>query len=138
MGKSEGCSPENRASCRVGDLSGKHGHLSAYNHLMVYNDNYLSLNPRDPAFIGDRAFVVSMKNGTAINCGNIAQLGGQPEQDVPQLLPTATTSSFASTLEPTSSQQQATDMVTVTATEDVHTSLVSTRSATRVTSGHTT
>ncbi|KAI5303977.1 hypothetical protein KEM56_006995 [Ascosphaera pollenicola] len=69
------CKITNPSACRVGDLSSKHGPLSPYNYLSVYNDDYLSLNTENPAFLGNRSIVVSMSNGTAVNCGNFTLLG---------------------------------------------------------------
>ncbi|KIV99456.1 uncharacterized protein PV09_08882 [Verruconis gallopava] len=70
-GETPPCNANDPASCQVGDLSGKHGtipHLPGFS--ASYVDNYISLTPGTPAFMGNRSFVLHFSNKTRITCAN--------------------------------------------------------------------
>jgi len=58
-------------------LSGKHGIIDdtaeEKNFQRSYLDLYLSTNPVDPSFFGNRSVVVHALNGTRLNCANFTQ-----------------------------------------------------------------
>ncbi|OBT64548.1 hypothetical protein VE03_05285 [Pseudogymnoascus sp. 23342-1-I1] len=64
------CAPTAPAACQVGDLSGKHGAVSAPGIVINYSDSYLSIVKDTPAFIGNRSFVVHDAAGARIACAN--------------------------------------------------------------------
>lgn len=64
--------------CQVGDLSGKHGKITAENvknnaYAATYIDAYVSASDESPAFFGNRSVVLHNGNGTRINCGNFVK-----------------------------------------------------------------
>lgn len=59
------------ATKEVGDLSGKHGEINGTSLSTTYIDQYLSLNPSNPAFVGGLSVVVHLHNLTRIACANI-------------------------------------------------------------------
>ncbi|KIW95045.1 uncharacterized protein Z519_03626 [Cladophialophora bantiana CBS 173.52] len=80
------CDPTAPWTCQPGDLSGKHGNTS---HLTssasadsqavgtfqaMYLDLYVSTDPSNAAFFGNRSVVVHSANGTRLNCGNFVQM----------------------------------------------------------------
>jgi hypothetical protein len=58
-------------------LSGKHFNIDSTFESQTfqrsYLDLYLSTNPEDPAFFGNRSVVVHALNGTRLNCANFTQ-----------------------------------------------------------------
>lgn len=61
----------NDAECAVGDLSGKHGFINTTCFETQYTDPYLSLNPNNDAFVGDKSLVITDQNNVRISCGAI-------------------------------------------------------------------
>ncbi|PWY89729.1 cytosolic Cu/Zn superoxide dismutase [Aspergillus heteromorphus CBS 117.55] len=62
-------------TCQVGDLSGKHGPAFAPDDeafSTVYTDWFVSSLADDPAFLGNRSFVVHAPDNTRLACGNFA------------------------------------------------------------------
>lgn len=59
------------AYMEVGDLSGKHGAIPSTSYTTSYIDQYLSLNPANPAYLGGLSVVVHLNNLTRIGCANI-------------------------------------------------------------------
>lgn len=66
----ETCGEQDDAYCQVGDLSGKHGFINTTCFQLKYYDPYLSLNPDDTSFIGDRSVVVHYNDMSKMACGN--------------------------------------------------------------------
>jgi len=65
------CNASAPETCQVGDLSGKHGDIPALpGFSLQYIDDYVSLNPDDAAFLGNRSLVIHDNNGTRIACAN--------------------------------------------------------------------
>ncbi|KAF6006174.1 hypothetical protein HII13_005295 [Brettanomyces bruxellensis] len=64
------CGEQDDAYCQVGDLSGKHGFINTTCFQLKYYDPYLSLNPDDTSFIGDRSVVVHYNDMSKMACGN--------------------------------------------------------------------
>lgn len=58
-------------------MSGKHGAIDdtaeEKNFQRSYLDLYLSTNPENPSFFGNRSVVVHALNGTRLNCANFTQ-----------------------------------------------------------------
>ncbi|KAL5120252.1 Cell surface superoxide dismutase [Cu-Zn] 4 [Pleosporales sp. CAS-2024a] len=69
-GETPPCDATKPETCQVGDLSGKHGSISADSFSAQYLDPYLSLTPGTPAFFGNLSFVVHLANKTRIGCAN--------------------------------------------------------------------
>lgn len=57
----------------IGDLSGRYGLLPGDSDI-TYVDQYLSLNPQSPAFIGGLSVVVHLNNETRYDCANIIDI----------------------------------------------------------------
>jgi hypothetical protein len=58
------------AGCRAGDMSGQFGNLTANVSSMQtkYFDPYLSLDPSEANYIGNRSFNLHWANFTVISC----------------------------------------------------------------------
>ncbi|KAF2773124.1 Cu,Zn superoxide dismutase-like protein [Teratosphaeria nubilosa] len=57
-------------TCQVGDLSGKHGNITASPFKSKYTDYFLSTNSNSSAFFGDLSVVIHTENTTRITCAN--------------------------------------------------------------------
>ncbi|OQV10545.1 hypothetical protein CLAIMM_14526 [Cladophialophora immunda] len=80
------CDPTAPWTCQPGDLSGKHGSISQLTSSTsddsqavgtfqaMYLDLYVSTDPSNVAFFGNRSVVVHNANGTRLNCGNFTQM----------------------------------------------------------------
>ncbi|OCT51681.1 Cell surface superoxide dismutase [Cu-Zn] 4 [Cladophialophora carrionii] len=85
------CDPVNPQTCQPGDLSGKHGNISQLAYASapdgsenspratntfqaMYLELYLSTDPNNAAFFGNRSVVVHAANGTRLNCANFTQM----------------------------------------------------------------
>ncbi|XBW38301.1 hypothetical protein QEN19_003890 [Hanseniaspora menglaensis] len=55
----------------VGDLSGKHGKILAPKTTKTYYDNYLSLDPANPLFIGNKSLIIHFENTTILASAKI-------------------------------------------------------------------
>ena len=64
------CNVAAPATCQVGDLSGKHGNITATSFVAQYADLFLSTDPSSPAFFGDKSVVIHTSNATRITCAN--------------------------------------------------------------------
>ncbi|BDD59655.1 hypothetical protein MPDQ_001764 [Monascus purpureus] len=76
-GEQPPCNPNLPETCQVGDLSGKHGVIFVgigEPFETEYTDLFLSTNPEDPAFIGNRSIVVHAPNSARLNCGNFVNI----------------------------------------------------------------
>lgn len=63
------------AEKEVGDLAGRHGNATGPQFHTTYVDLYLSLDPSDPAFIGNnRSVVVHDIDNKRLTCANIVQV----------------------------------------------------------------
>lgn len=58
----------------VGDLSGRYGFLPGDTGYLCYVDQYLSLNPYSPAFIGGLSVTAHYYNTTRYACANITEV----------------------------------------------------------------
>ncbi|KAF2034927.1 Cu,Zn superoxide dismutase-like protein, partial [Setomelanomma holmii] len=70
------CDASKPETCQTGDLSGKHGNLTAQQWSQEYIDPYSSTIPGTPAFFGDLSFVLHLSNKTRIGCANFKVQGG--------------------------------------------------------------
>lgn len=71
-----GASPDcelqkNDAFCQVGDLSGKHGLINTTCFETYFYDPYLSLDPSNPQYIGNKAINIHLENLDKLACANI-------------------------------------------------------------------
>lgn len=66
----------------VGDLSGRHGSLSGSQAKINYVDDYLSLNPENPAFVGNLSVVVHFHNTTRLACANIEKSSNSSDNSI--------------------------------------------------------
>jgi hypothetical protein len=78
-GEKPPCDASVPASCQVGDLSGKHGKISADPFHAEYIDPFASLKEGDAAFFGNRSFVIHYANTTRITCANFAKVDAPVE-----------------------------------------------------------
>ncbi|KAF2665077.1 hypothetical protein BT63DRAFT_417608 [Microthyrium microscopicum] len=75
-GDSPPCDKTKPETCQVGDLAGKHGACPSLPGCSnTFRDPYLSLTPGNPAYIGDKSFVVHYANKTRIACVNFLPSG---------------------------------------------------------------
>ncbi|KAG7890843.1 hypothetical protein KL906_001359 [Ogataea polymorpha] len=65
------------ALCQVGDLSGKHGWINTTCFEATYYDPYLSLNPKNKAYIIGLSVNLHFANMTKITCGTIVKTKGK-------------------------------------------------------------
>ncbi|KAG6001823.1 hypothetical protein E4U21_003785 [Claviceps maximensis] len=75
-GEKPPCDAGNLPSCQVGDLSGKYGRINSDPFSAEYVDKFLSLKEDDPAFFGNRSFVIHLANTTRITCADFVKGGG--------------------------------------------------------------
>jgi len=61
------------ANLEVGDLAGKHGPLKGSSFSTSYVDQYLSLNPNDPAYVGNLSVVIHAADNSRLACANITK-----------------------------------------------------------------
>lgn len=83
----------------LGDLSGKHGKINGTSYQTTYIDEYLSLNPDDPAYFGGLSVVVHLANNSRLACANITSVERSLSESATSL---ATSSDASSTSEATS------------------------------------
>ncbi|KAI9933690.1 hypothetical protein ASPWEDRAFT_104112 [Aspergillus wentii DTO 134E9] len=72
-GETPPCDPNHPNTCQVGDLSGKHSPIYVAPNepfAVEYTDLFLSLDKKNPAYIGNRSIVVHAPNSSRLNCGN--------------------------------------------------------------------
>jgi hypothetical protein len=78
-GDTPACNASEPEICQAGDLSGKHGKMSPLpgsSWQLSYFDMYLSTEPGDDAFFGNRSIVVHSNNKTRLACANFNLLAG--------------------------------------------------------------
>ncbi|KAK1600019.1 superoxide dismutase [Colletotrichum navitas] len=63
------CDASKPETCQVGDLSGKHGAVTA-DYEKTYTDSYISIAEGPGSFFGNRSFVFHFANKTRISCAN--------------------------------------------------------------------
>ncbi|KAG5936670.1 hypothetical protein E4U60_002400 [Claviceps pazoutovae] len=80
-GDKPSCDAGNLPSCQVGDLAGKYGRIDSDPFTAEYVDKYLSVKEDDPAFFGNRAFVIHLANNTRVTCADFVK-GGASEPNV--------------------------------------------------------
>ena len=69
------CDKSQPNTCQVGDLSGKHGDIPTLPGFSAnYTDDFVSLIPGTPAFMGDKSFVLHFPNKTRIACANFKRV----------------------------------------------------------------
>jgi len=73
-GETPGCESTLPQTCQVGDLAGKHGQITADPFAATYIDAFASTLPGNPAFFGNRSFVLHFANKTRISCANFTVL----------------------------------------------------------------
>ncbi|RLV93651.1 Cell surface Cu-only superoxide dismutase 5 [Spathaspora sp. JA1] len=61
------------AGKEAGDLAGKHGNITASPFQTSYVDNYISLNPSNPAYIGGLSVVIHANDNSRLTCANITE-----------------------------------------------------------------
>ncbi|KAK2006889.1 superoxide dismutase [Colletotrichum eremochloae] len=76
-GEATPCDASKPETCQVGDLSGKHGAVTA-DYEKTYVDPYLSIIEGPGSFFGNRSFVFHFANKTRISCANF-QLITKPD-----------------------------------------------------------
>lgn len=96
------CDASKPETCQTGDLSGKHGNITAQTWSQEYVDLFTSTNKNDPSYFGNLSIVVHLSNKTRIGCANFTTQ--QSANNSSSAYPSATTaaSSIAqSTQKPT-------------------------------------
>ncbi|KAL1599769.1 hypothetical protein SLS60_007573 [Paraconiothyrium brasiliense] len=73
-GETPSCDAAKPETCQTGDLSGKHGNITATSFGATYNDAYLATLSDDKSFFGDKSIVVHLSNKTRIACANFKEL----------------------------------------------------------------
>lgn len=62
----------------IGDLSGRYGLIHGTSINTTYVDQYLSLDPESPAFIGGLSITIHLDNSTRLACANITEAKDAP------------------------------------------------------------
>ncbi|KAJ8114516.1 hypothetical protein OPT61_g3623 [Boeremia exigua] len=76
------CDATKPETCQTGDLSGKHGNMTAQEWSQEYVDLYSATRPDSNAYFGNLSVVVHLSNKTRIACANFTQLSaGDDESD---------------------------------------------------------
>ncbi|PVI05969.1 Cu,Zn superoxide dismutase-like protein [Periconia macrospinosa] len=72
------CKEGQGALCEVGDLSGRFRPISVEANVNEnsFSDQYMSLDPKNKAFVGDKSFVIHNANSTRVACGNFVKING--------------------------------------------------------------
>ncbi|KAF1364773.1 cytosolic Cu/Zn superoxide dismutase [Lizonia empirigonia] len=68
------CDASKPETCQTGDLSGKHGNMTAQEWSQEYVDLYSSTRPGVDSYFGNLSLVVHLSNKTRIACANFTQL----------------------------------------------------------------
>ena len=87
------CDSELKQTCQVGDLSGKHGKITADPFNTTYHDLFASTDPANAAFFGNLSFVLHYPNKTRITCANFVQevaVQANKGSNVASVMPTGT------------------------------------------------
>ncbi|KAE8452238.1 hypothetical protein EG329_001705 [Mollisiaceae sp. DMI_Dod_QoI] len=74
-GETPACDAKLPQTCQVGDLSGKHGKISADPFTSTYHDDFASTLSGIGAFFGNRSITVHFANKTRITCANFTLTG---------------------------------------------------------------
>ncbi|PSS27887.1 hypothetical protein M430DRAFT_72970, partial [Amorphotheca resinae ATCC 22711] len=75
-GETPPCDPTLPQTCQVGDLSGKHGHITSDPFEVSYTDDYASTLAGLGSFFGNRSVVLHFANTTRITCANFTLVAG--------------------------------------------------------------
>ncbi|KAJ4380726.1 Cell surface superoxide dismutase [Cu-Zn] 4 [Didymella sp. IMI 355093] len=70
-------------TCQTGDLSGKHGNMTAQEWSKEYIDLYSATRPDSKAYFGNLSVVVHLSNKTRIACANFTQISAGEESGYP-------------------------------------------------------
>jgi len=68
------CDASGPESCQAGDLSGKHGNITATSWSVSYTDLYLSADPSSPYYYADKSIVIHTFNKTRLTCANFTKV----------------------------------------------------------------
>ncbi|KAF3028721.1 hypothetical protein E8E11_000055 [Didymella keratinophila] len=68
------CDASKPETCQTGDLSGKHGNMTAQAWSQEYVDLYSATRPDSNAYFGNLSVVVHLSNKTRIACANFTQI----------------------------------------------------------------
>ncbi|KAG7664683.1 SOD4 [[Candida] subhashii] len=77
------------AGKEVGDLAGKHGNITSNPFTAQYLDDYISLNPKNPAFIGGLSVVIHDRDNKRLACANITAVNDNQQNVTSSVLPGA-------------------------------------------------
>lgn len=92
------CDASKPETCQTGDLSGKHGNMTAQEWSQEYLDLYSATRPDVNSYFGNLSLVVHLSNKTRIACANFTQLSAGEEPSYPVssiILSTAVSSGYA-------------------------------------------
>jgi len=73
-GETPPCDASAPETCQAGDLSGKHGNITANTWSVSYSDLYLSSDPSSPYYYGDKSIVIHTNNKTRLTCANFTMV----------------------------------------------------------------
>ncbi|KAJ4343125.1 Cell surface superoxide dismutase [Cu-Zn] 4 [Ascochyta clinopodiicola] len=77
------CDASKPETCQTGDLSGKHGNITAQEWSQEYVDLYSATRPDINSYFGNLSVVVHLSNKTRIACANFTQLSPGEESSYP-------------------------------------------------------
>jgi hypothetical protein len=77
------CDASKPETCQTGDLSGKHGNITAQEWSQEYVDLYSSTRPDINSYFGNLSVVVHLSNKTRIACANFTQLSSGEDSSYP-------------------------------------------------------
>ncbi|UNI14938.1 Superoxide dismutase [Purpureocillium takamizusanense] len=102
-GEKPPCDAATPEKCQVGDLSGKHGKITADPFRAEYVDKFSSLKEGEGSFFGNRSFVLHFGNTTRISCASFVKVPGNGTNTTTKYPTQAPTSAPTSTVSRTGS-----------------------------------
>jgi hypothetical protein len=94
-GEKPGCDAEKPETCQTGDLSGKHGNITAQEFSGSYTDLYLATTPTDLSYLGNLSIVVHLSNKTRIGCANFSVIAAGTPNATSKPVSVGTSSGYA-------------------------------------------
>ncbi|MCJ1245894.1 hypothetical protein MMC30_003098 [Trapelia coarctata] len=91
------CDASAPETCQAGDLSGKHGNITANTWTVSYSDLYISSDPSSPYYYGDKSIVIHTNNKTRLTCANFTRVASTTTNATSTVVltsPTATVTPF--------------------------------------------
>jgi len=89
-GELHSCEVQAPQTCQAGDLSGKHGNITAQVWTVSYSDLYLSTDPSSAYYFGNKAIVIHSSNATRLTCANFTMVSSGTSTNATATVTTST------------------------------------------------